>query len=196
MPRPPLTGYYGHAMNLTNQFLIAMPSLADPNFERTVTYMCAHSSEGAMGIVINRPMDISLGEVLDHMEIEALSSDVQDMPVYQGGPVQRERGFVIHQPAGEWDAVLQVADGIGVATSRDILAAIADGTGPRQSLVALGYAGWGAGQLERELTENAWLSGPADASIIFDSPVEDRWTMAARLLGVDLDRLSGEAGHA
>lgn len=183
-------------MNLTHHFLIAMPSLVDPNFHRTVTYMCAHNSEGAMGIVINRPLELSLGEVLGHMELESSDPDTNRMPVLQGGPVQRERGFVIHVPAGEWDAVLPVGDGIAVATSRDILAAIARGKGPERAVIALGYAGWGAGQLEREVAENAWLSGPADPGIIFDVPYEKRWESAARLLGVDIDRLSGEAGHA
>ena len=183
-------------MDLTNQFLIAMPSLQDPNFHRTVTYLCAHNEEGAMGIVINRPLDLKLGEVLDHMSIEIANDRVNNMPVLQGGPVQRERGFVIHEPAGEWDAVLPVGNAIGVATSRDILTAVAQGDGPSRALVALGYAGWGAGQLEREVQQNAWLSGPADSSIIFDLPYEQRYESAARLLGVDLERLSGEAGHA
>ena len=183
-------------MDLTNQFLIAMPSLQDPNFHRTVTYLCAHNEEGAMGIVINRPLDLKLGEVLDHMSIEIANDRVNNMPVLQGGPVQRERGFVIHEPAGEWDAVLPVGNAIGVATSRDILTAVAQGDGPSRALVALGYAGWGAGQLEREVQQNAWLSGPADSSIIFDLPYEQRYESAARLLGADLERLSGEAGHA
>ncbi len=183
-------------MDLTNQFLIAMPSLQDPNFHRTVTYLCAHNDEGAMGIVINRPLDLKLGEVLDHMSIEVANDAVNAMTVLQGGPVQRERGFVIHPPAGHWDAVLAVGDEIAVATSRDILTAVAQGDGPQRAVVALGYAGWGAGQLEREVQQNAWLSGPADSSIIFDLPYEKRYESAARLLGIDLDRLSGEAGHA
>lgn len=183
-------------MDLTNQFLIAMPALQDPNFHRTVTYLCAHNNEGAMGIVINRPLDLNLGEVLDHMSIEVENVEVNDMMVLQGGPVQRDRGFVIHEPAGEWDAVLTVGNEIGVATSRDILTAVALGDGPDRAVVALGYAGWGAGQLEHEVQQNAWLSGPADSSIIFDLPYEKRYESAARLLGVDLDRLSGEAGHA
>ncbi len=183
-------------MDLTNQFLIAMPALQDPDFHRTVTYLCAHNNEGAMGIVINRPLDLNLGDVLDHMSIEVDNIQVNDMMVLQGGPVQRDRGFVIHEPAGEWDAVLTVGDDIGVATSRDILTAVAHGDGPKRAVVALGYAGWGAGQLEHEVLQNAWLSGPADSSIIFDLPYEERYESAARLLGVDLDRLSGEAGHA
>ncbi len=183
-------------MDLTNQFLIAMPSLQDPHFHRTVTYLCAHNNEGAMGIVINRPLDLNLGEVLDHMDIDVDDSCVNDMMVLQGGPVQCDRGFVIHEPAGEWDAVLAVGTDIGVATSRDILTAVAHGDGPDRAVVALGYAGWGAGQLEREVLQNAWLSGPADSSIIFDLPYDKRYESAARLLGVEIDRLSGEAGHA
>jgi putative transcriptional regulator len=183
-------------MNLTDQFLIAMPSLADPNFHGTVTYMCAHSEEGAMGIVINRPLDIPLGEMLNHLEIAVSNAAVARLPVLQGGPVQRERGFVLHEPAGEWDSVLKVGERIGVATSRDILDAVARGEGPARVVVALGYAGWGAGQLEREVLDNAWLSVPADSSIIFDLPYEDRWASATRMLGVDPARLVGGAGHA
>ncbi len=183
-------------MDLTNQFLIAMPALADPNFARTVTYLCAHTDEGAMGIVINRPLELHLGDVFDHMEIENANPEVNGVPVLQGGPVQRERGFVLHAPAGKWDSVLKVSDEIGVATSRDILTAVAAGRGPERTLVALGYAGWDAGQLEREVLENAWLSGPSDTDIIFDVPYEQRWDRAARLLGVDPERLSGEAGHS
>jgi putative transcriptional regulator len=149
-----------------------------------------------MGIVINRPLDLNLGEVLEHMSIEVEDQNVNDMMVLHGGPVQRDRGFVIHEPAGEWDAVLAVGNSIGVATSRDILAAVAHGDGPERAVVALGYAGWGAGQLEREVQQNAWLSGPADSSIIFDLPYDKRYESAARLLGVELNRLSGEAGHA
>jgi len=183
-------------MNLTNHFLIAMPTLADPNFHRTVTYLCHHDEEGAMGIVINRPLDLSLGEVLGHMDIESSDPRVNGMPVLQGGPVQRERGFVLHRPSADWDSCLRVSDEIAIATSRDILAAMARGEGPEQALVALGYAGWGAGQLEREVVENAWLSGPADLGIIFEQPYEKRWDLAARLLGIDPERLSMVAGHS
>ena len=183
-------------MNLTNHFLIAMPGLEDPNFHRTVTYVCAHNKDGAMGIVVNRPMDLSLGEVLQHMDLSIERPEVAARPVLEGGPVQRERGFVLHSPAGEWDAVLEVDGGIGIATSRDILAALAEGHGPARAIVALGYAGWAAGQLEDEVLANAWRSGPADQSIVFDLPYETRWEAAARLLGVDVERLSAHAGHA
>lgn len=180
---------------LTDHFLIAMPNLGDPNFFRTVTYICMHNEEGAMGIVINRPMDVDLGDVLEHMNIEAQDPMANRLPIFEGGPVQRERGFVIHQPAGQWDAMLNVGDDLGITTSRDILGAIADGRGPKKVLIALGYAGWGAGQLEQEMAENAWLSTPADNSIIFNISPEQRWHAAAARLGVDLTLLSSEAGH-
>jgi len=182
--------------HLSNQFLIAMPGLADPNFHHTVTYLCQHSDEGAMGIVINRPLDITLSEVFEHMEIKADAPEVLDTPVHFGGPVQRERGFVIHRPLGAWESTLAVSENVGITTSRDILEAIAHGSGPERSLIALGYAGWGAGQLEQELADNAWLSGPCDPAIIFDTPAERRWQAAATLLGVDLSLLSGDVGHA
>lgn len=182
--------------DLTNHFLIAMPQLADPNFFHTVTYICEHNQEGALGIVINRPLDLKLGEILDHMDIETGSETVTERVVYMGGPVQQERGFVLHRPATQWDSTLLITEAIGLTTSRDVLTAMARGEGPVESLVALGYAGWGAGQLEEELAANAWLSGPADERILFHTPVEKRWEEAAALLGVDLNLLSGEAGHA
>ncbi|BAP54947.1 putative transcriptional regulator [Thioploca ingrica] len=181
--------------NLTNHFLIAMPNLWDPHFFHTVTYVCVHNDEGAMGIVINRPLNVDLGDVLEHMDIEATDPFANRLPVFEGGPVQRERGFVIHQPAGRWDAMLTISEDLGITTSRDILNAIADGRGPKKVLIALGYAGWGAGQLEQEMAENAWLSTPADNHIIFNIPPEQRWQAAASRLGVDLTLLSSEAGH-
>jgi putative transcriptional regulator len=181
---------------LTNHFLIAMPSLLDPNFFRTVTYICMHNEDGAMGIVINRPMDVDLGDVLEHMDIESPDAIIARLPVFEGGPVQRERGFVIHEPVGKWDAMLTAGDNIGITTSRDILGAIAEGKGPQKMLVALGYAGWSPGQLERELVENAWLSTPADNQIIFHVPPHKRWEAAAAQIGVDLALLSNEAGHS
>ena len=183
-------------MNLTNQFLIAMPSLADPNFAKTVTYILAHNADGAMGLVINRPLKVRFEELLGHMQITATSTQAQDTCIVQGGPVEPQRGFVIHEPCGEWDATLVVDDGLAVAWSRDILSAMGDGLGPGKAIVALGYAGWGAGQLEAEVLANAWLSGPSDAEIIFDYPFAQRWQAAAKLMGVDVDRLSDTAGHA
>jgi len=181
---------------LTNHFLIAMPSLEDPNFARTVTYICEHNEDGAMGIVINKPLDLHLGDVLSHMDLKPKGEQVAQQSVVLGGPVQRERGFVLHQPATDWEATLQITDEIGVTTSRDILAAIAAGDGPEYSLIALGYAGWAPGQLEQEMADNAWLSGPADNEILFELPFQTRWEAAAHLLGIDLNTLSDEVGHA
>jgi putative transcriptional regulator len=182
--------------SLTNHFLIAMPGLQDPNFSRTVTYVCEHTEQGAMGIVINRPMEIRLGEMLDQLDIQSKDRQVLDALVYLGGPVQPERGFVLHSGGEGFDSTLTITPEISVTTSRDVLEAIADGRGPAQRLIALGYAGWGGGQLEQEMSANAWLSGPADGEIIFKMPAEARWQAAANLLGVDLNLMSGEAGHA
>ena len=181
---------------LTNQFLIAMPNLMDPNFFHSVTYICEHNERGAMGIVINQPVDLTVGELVNQIGMQSKDNVLLHQPVYRGGPVETERGFVLHQPLGKWESSLPITDGIGVSTSNDIIRAIAQGNGPRQCLIALGYAGWGAGQLEREIAENAWLSGPADTQIIFDIGAELRWEKAARLLGVDINQISGDAGHA
>lgn len=182
--------------DLTDHFLIAMPTLADPNFSRTVTYICVHNEEGAMGIVINRPLDLALGEVLTQMDLDSDDPAITARLVYQGGPVHTDRGFVLHRPATSWNSTIAITPEIGVSTSRDILEAIASGAGPSDSLVALGYAGWGAGQLEQEMAENAWLSGPADLEILFQTPAERRWEYAARVIGVDLAALSHDIGHA
>jgi len=182
--------------NLTNHFLIAMPQLEDPNFYQTATYICEHTAEGAMGLIINRPMNIQLADVLEQMEISATDPACQQIPVYYGGPVQVERGFILHSPATQWESTVTVTDNLAITTSRDILIDIAEGKGPKQYLITLGYAGWGAGQLEFELGQNTWLSGPADPAILFDVAVEDRWMRAAQDLGVDLNLLSGDSGHA
>ncbi len=182
--------------SLANNLLIAMPTLADPNFARTVTLICEHSNEGAMGLVINRPTHLKLREILQQLNIDAEHSVHADAPVYFGGPVQNSRGFVLHEPLGSWEATLAVTDTLGVSTSRDILEAVARNEGPDRYLVTLGYAGWGAGQLERELSDNSWLNAPSAAEILFTLPPEQRWKAAARLAGVDLALLSGEAGHA
>ena len=182
--------------SLANHFLIAMPNLRDPNFARSVTLICEHSSEGAMGIVINRSTDLRLADVLEQMDIDGGHSQHRDMPVYLGGPVQNNRGFVLHEPLGKWESTLAVTESLGVSTSRDILQALAENRGPQRCLLALGYAGWSAGQLEHEIGENTWLSGPADHQILFDTPAEARWGAAVKHLGVDLAALSSEAGHA
>jgi putative transcriptional regulator len=180
---------------LNGQFLIAMPDLRDPNFFHSVTYICVHNNDGAMGIVINRPLDMELGEILEHMQIPVYATQIKHMPIYQGGPVEPERGFVLHRPSSQWDAMLTIDSEVAITTSRDILTSMAKGDGPHESLIALGYAGWGAGQLERELAENAWLCGPADAEIMFRVPVEQRWHAAARQIGVDMTLISTQAGH-
>lgn len=182
--------------SLINHFLIAMPTLEDPNFHHTTTFICEHDADGALGVVINRPLEIQLGEILLHMDIRTDDIELASQAVYMGGPVQSDRGFVLHEPIGEWEATLKVTDSIGITSSRDILAAIAAGEGPDNSIITLGYAGWGAGQLEQELAQNTWLSGPADRNIVFDMPPEQRWLAAAALIGVDLHLISNETGHA
>jgi len=182
-------------IDLTDHFLIAMPTLGDPNFHQTVTYICSHTEEGAMGIVINRPINVNLGEIFEHMDIQVIDESASHARVFEGGPVQRERGFVIHQPVGEWDAMLPINSHLGITTSRDIIVAIAEGKGPLNFIVALGYAGWSAGQLEYEMAENAWLSTPADMHIIFNVPYEKRWNAAAKKIGVDLTLISSDVGH-
>ncbi|HEX5339482.1 MAG TPA: YqgE/AlgH family protein [Gammaproteobacteria bacterium] len=181
---------------LTNQFLVAMPSLADPRFQQSVTYICEHNAQGALGIVINRPSNVVLGDIFKQLSIQISDTDSNELPVWQGGPVQLERGFVIHTPTGAWESTLKLDQGLGLTSSRDVLAAIALGAGPEKFFIALGYAGWGAGQLESEMVENSWLSTPADPHILFDVPADQRWQAAARNIGVDISLLSGDAGHA
>jgi putative transcriptional regulator len=173
-----------------------MPSMMDPNFHQTVTFICEHSEQGALGIVINRPLDMDLGEIFQQLSLEQTDPDLAANPILRGGPVQIEHGFVLHESEEKWDATATVANSIMVTTSRDILSAMASGKGPKRAVVALGYAGWGAGQLEAELSANAWLSVPASPDILFDTPFEERWSRAAEMLGVDLATLSTEAGHA
>ncbi len=180
---------------LTNHFLIAMPSLLDPNFSRGVTYLCQHSKEGAMGIIINRVAPLTVGDVLAQMNIATGLEAVAQAPVYFGGPVQPERGFVLHDAGGKWDSSFEISETLAVTTSRDILAAMAEGKGPKRALVALGYAGWSEGQLEQEVRENAWLTASATSSLIFETPLEQRWNAAAALVGIDLSLLSDQAGH-
>ncbi len=182
--------------SLRDHFLIAMPALSDPNFDHSVTYICEHNEEGAMGLLINRKMPLTMAEVLTQMQIEPSSNFDTQLQIHEGGPVQPEHGFVLHSPVGAWESSLQVGEQIALTTSRDILSAIAHGEGPPRYLVALGYAGWGPGQLEQELADNAWLSCPADPRILFELPVEERWSAAAALLGIDLNLLSSEIGHS
>lgn len=182
--------------NLTGHFLIAMPNLKDPNFEKTVTYICAHNEEGAMGIVINKPLDIELGEIFEQMDISANSRVVNNKTIFHGGPVHTDRGFILHKTNKKWESSIIVSDEICVTTSKDILEAIAIGNGPTNSHIALGYAGWGEGQLEQELMDNAWLNGPADTNIIFETPFDECWNSAAKNMGIDINKLSSDIGHA
>lgn len=182
--------------DLTNNFIIAMPNLADDNFNHTVTYICEHNKNGCFGIVINRVTDVTLDEVIHQMDIETSQSIAHNKHIYHGGPVQQERGFILHSPLGEWNSSLKINDNLALTTSRDILEAIAHDEGPDQSMIALGYAGWSSGQLEQELADNTWLNCPADEQIIFDLPAEKRWQASADLLGIDLQLLINDAGHA
>ena len=184
------------SINLTDQFLIAMPGLVDPNFFQTVTYIFSHNEQGAMGIVINRPLNMELSEILSQMNFESTDRGIGDLPVYDGGPVKSDRGFIIHEPDSKWQSSIQVSDDIEVTTSRDILEAISEGRGPQQKFIALGYAGWGAGQLEQEIMENCWLNTPSSTEIIFETPADRRWEIAASLLGVDVQTISTQIGHA
>lgn len=185
---------------LTNQFLVAMPNLADPEFFHTVSYICSHDDEGAMGVTINRPLDVGLGDLLEHLNMPTDDTEIASIPVYAGGPVQTDRGLVLHQTQKttetEWDASMAVTDSISLTMSQDIIEAIALNEGPQHYLIMLGYAGWNDGQLEQELLANAWLNGIADEQIIFETPSEQKWTHAAKHLGVELGLISTDIGHA
>ena len=187
-------------VSLANHFLIAMPAMADPNFSRTLTYICEHNAEGAIGIIVNRPMDMKLAGLFDRVSIpledRRAEARFAGLPVYFGGPVQTDRGFVLHRPAGRWQSSLSIRDGIALTSSRDILQAMGSTGEPTEVLVSLGYAGWTAGQLEWELSQNAWLTVEADIDIIFYVPPEERLPAAMQLLGVDFANLSEVAGHA
>jgi putative transcriptional regulator len=190
----------GHIMAggtfLTDQFLIAMPAMTDSNFSQTVTYIWEHNAEGALGIIINRPLQMKLADVFEQLKMPTPTESVGQQSVLQGGPVQTDRGFVLHYSGGQWEHTRAVSSRIQVTTSPDILDAMARGNGPETALVALGYAGWSAGQLEQELAQNAWLTVAADERIIFDTPYEQRWLAAGRLLGIDLATISPHVGHA
>lgn len=183
--------------NLTKQLLIAMPSLRDPNFSHTVTLICEHNEYGAMGIIINQPTSMSVEELIDRLDTENKSETVPNHnPVFAGGPVHINRGFILHDSDREWESTHIIDNDLKLTTSEDILLDIGKGAGPKNSIVALGYAGWGPGQLEQELADNAWLTVPYEAKIVFDTPVEKRWKTAADKLGIDLHLISNEAGHA
>lgn len=182
---------------LTNQFLIAMPTLPDINFHHSVSYICEHNQNGAIGIIINRPIDIPLREVFNQLGIAVDPNAIQDIPVYYGGPVHQERGFVIHTHTEQsWRSSITTSADLMVTTSQDILEAIAVGEGPEKYLVALGYAGWGEQQLEEEIMQNSWLHCPMDTQILFECPATRRWESAVNSLGIDVNSLSGHSGHA
>lgn len=186
----------GSDSSLVSQLLIAMPGMADPNFSTTVTLICEHNDDGALGIVINRPLMLKLSGLFEQLDVEDPDPKTAGNSVLSGGPVGTERGFVLHGPEHSYENTLSVSDDIQLTLSRDIIDALASGEGPDKSLVALGYAGWEAGQLEDEMLANSWLSVPATPELVFDTPFAERWDSAARTLGIDIARMSSDAGHA
>jgi putative transcriptional regulator len=192
-------------INLTNQFLIAMPGMGDGTFAGTVIYLCEHTEKGALGLVINKPIDITLKNLFEKVELSLDREDLAGAPVYFGGPVQTERGFVLHEPLGKagdddnsshYNSSLKIEGGLEMTTSKDVLEALASGAGPKRVLVTLGYSGWAAGQLEDEMSRNGWINVEAEPGIIFDTPVDQRYDKALSLLGIDAGMLSSAAGHA
>jgi putative transcriptional regulator len=187
-------------INLTNQFLIAMPGMAGDTFEGTVIYLCEHTENGALGLVINKPIDIKLKNLFEKVELNLDRGDISDSPVFFGGPVQTERGFVLHdqldEEGGHYSSSLKIPGGLEMTTSKDVLEALSHGAGPKRILVTLGYSGWGAGQLEDEMGRNNWINVNAQTDIIFDTPIEQRYDKALSLLGIDVRMLSSDAGHA
>ncbi len=173
-----------------------MPNMVDPNFSRTLTFICEHNDHGALGIIVNRPIDMTLNTLFDRVQISLEAAALQSMPIYFGGPVQTDRGFVLHRPLGSWQSTLTVSSDLGLTSSRDILQSVGSTGQPSEILVTLGYAGWAAGQLEYELSQNAWLTVTADEEIIFTLPPEERLPAAMQLLGIDYAKLSEVAGHA
>ncbi len=188
-------------INLTGHFLIAMPGLTDPLFAKSVTFICMHNQDGALGIIINRPTDMTFDVLFEKINIPLKNRNLAASPVLYGGPVQPERGFVLHKPAGEWDSSISVQDNAALTTSKDILEAVAQGQGPEKLLLSLGYAGWTSGQLEQEIARNDWLSVKPDSpetlnKVLFETPHEDQFSAAMALLGFDPAMLSDVAGHA
>ena len=188
-------------LSLTNHLLIAMPSLSDPNFEQSVSYICEHNNEGAMGVVINRPTDLNFADLCKQLDIEITDTDTINYPIFDGGPVEIDRGFILHTPIGDWESTLEVTKDVGLTMSQDIIEAIANGYSsdsnpPKDFIIALGYAGWSEDQIEEEIAGNTWLNVPATNEILFHTPIENRWTAAAASLGIDLQQLSTDIGHA
>ncbi|MBP6653554.1 MAG: YqgE/AlgH family protein [Propionivibrio sp.] len=184
------------SMNLTDHFLIAMPAMDDPYFSRTLIYIAEHNDQGALGLIVNRPIDMDLATLFEKIEVPLESPNVGRLPVYFGGPVQTDRGFVLHRPVGNWQSTLVVTSEVGLTSSRDVLQAVGKDGQPGEIMVTLGYSGWSAGQLENELVQNAWLTVPADPRILFELPFEERLPSAMETLGIDFANLSEKAGHA
>lgn len=187
-------------MNLANHFLVAMPGMQDPLFHRSVIYVCEHNDEGAMGIVINAPINITVGGMLKKVDVDSVHPQINkkslDASVLNGGPVAEDRGFILHAPKDNYQSSIRMTDDLSVTTSKDILSVLGTEAEPQHYVVALGYSGWTAGQLENELAENSWLTVEADPSVIFDTPVQERWQKAVKMLGVEPSQLSIDAGHA
>ncbi|EGR7954486.1 YqgE/AlgH family protein [Vibrio vulnificus] len=187
-------------MNLTNHFLVAMPGMKDPYFQHSVIYICEHNEEGAMGLMINAPIDITVGKMLEQVDVQPvhpqLNTSSLTKPVYNGGPVAEDRGFILHRPKDFYESSLQMTEQISVTTSKDILTVLGTEAEPSSYIVALGYSGWSAGQLEAELAENSWLTVEANPDIIFDTPIAMRWQKAVQMLGIHASQLSAQAGHA
>lgn len=182
--------------NFTNHFLIAMPGMTDPHFAHALTFVCEHNAEGALGIVVNKATDMTLSALFEQIEVPLANAGLAGVPVHFGGPVQADRGFVLHRPLGNWQSTLAVSDDLGLTTSKDVLEAVGRGDGPSEVFVSLGYAGWSAGQLEQEIVQNAWLTVEADADLLFALPPERRLPAAMQLLGIDFSQLSDNVGHA
>lgn len=183
-------------VNLTDNFLIAMPTLEDPYFSNSLIYICEHNENGALGIIVNRPIDMNLAGLFDKIDIKLAAENLANLPVYFGGPVQLDRGFVLHRPIGKWQSTLAVNSEVGLTSSRDVLNSVGSAGLPAEIIVTLGYAGWDAGQLENELAQNSWLTVPAKAEILFDLPPEERLPAAMQKLGISFTQLSDVAGHA
>jgi len=193
------------SINLTNHFLIAMPGMEDGTFARSVVYVCEHSERGALGLIINKPGDINLADLFQKVDLPLARQDLSVQPVFHGGPLQTERGFVLHDPVlaeglepdqSVYASTLAVPGGLEMTTSKDVLEALSSGGGPRRVLVTLGYSSWGEGQLESEIARNSWLTVDADANVVFDAPVSERYDLALRLLGLETWMLAPDAGHA
>jgi putative transcriptional regulator len=183
-------------VNLTDNFLIAMPALEDPYFSNSLIYICEHNENGALGIIVNRPIDMNLAGLFDKIDIKLAAENLANLPVYFGGPVQLDRGFVLHRPIGKWQSTLAVNSEVGLTSSRDVLNSVGSAGLPAEIIVTLGYSGWDAGQLESELAQNSWLTVPASAEILFDLPPEERLPAALQNLGISFTQLSDVAGHA